>query len=146
MYSTQMRQIRFPVVLRSNNETRTRVDGCFTDIPDGSTLYHIPHCKALDSLILCHAARAVGAAHEFDVATSLLVAAAISSFLGLRPETISATSKTQVPHPSPKPPKPPRFRRRVTWFGSYKHTRAIVLTILSCPVGWRCVGRPSAEL
>jgi hypothetical protein len=79
----QMKRIRFPVVLGSNNETRTRVDGSFTDIPDGSTLYHVPHCEAFDSLILCHAARAVGAAHEFDVATSLLVAAAISSFLGL---------------------------------------------------------------
>ena len=76
------------IVLRSNNETRTRIDGSITDIPDGSTLYHVPHCEALDSLILCHAARAVGAAHEFDVTASLLVAAAISSFLGLRPETI----------------------------------------------------------
>jgi hypothetical protein len=62
---------------------RTRVNTSFADIPNGSTLNHVPHCETLDGLVLSNAARAVGATHEGDMATSLLVAAAISSFLGL---------------------------------------------------------------
>ena len=88
---------------------RTRVDASLADISDSSTLDHVPHGESLDGLILAHAARAVRAAHVGDVATSLLVAAAISSFLGLAEEGRSAavcwvgihtTSKGQIAHPS----------------------------------------------
>lgn len=61
----------------------TWVDTGFTDISDGRALNHVPHCEALDGLIFCDATRAVRATNKSDVATTLLVAAAISSFLGL---------------------------------------------------------------
>jgi len=55
----------------------------FLDIPDGRALHHVPHGETLDGLILRDTPRTIRAAHECDVATSLLVAATISSFLGL---------------------------------------------------------------
>lgn len=61
----------------------TGINASLVDIPNGGTLDHVPHCEALDGLVLSNTARAVGAADEFNVATSLLVATAISSFLGL---------------------------------------------------------------
>jgi len=57
------------------------VNAILADISDSSTLHHVPHCVTLDGLVFANAARTVGAAHECDVATALLVAAAISSFL-----------------------------------------------------------------
>jgi len=65
-------------------EPLTRVDASLADILHGSTLNHVPHSKTLDGLVLSYASRAVGAANEFNVAASLLVATAISSFLGLK--------------------------------------------------------------
>lgn len=58
------------------------VNASLADIPDSGALDHVPHSEPLDGLILSYSARAVGATHEGDVATTLLVTAAISSFLG----------------------------------------------------------------
>lgn len=63
---------------------RTRVDTGLADITNGSALYHVAHGEALDGLVLSNASRAVRAANEGDVATSLLVAAVISSLLCLQ--------------------------------------------------------------
>ena len=65
---------------------RTRVDGGLADITDGRALNHVPHGETLDSLVLADASRAVRAADEADVAAALLVAAVISSLLGLHNE------------------------------------------------------------
>lgn len=65
---------------------RTRVNTSLANIPNGGTLYHIPHSVALDSFVFANATRAIRAAHKCDVATTLLVAAAISSFLCLHEE------------------------------------------------------------
>jgi hypothetical protein len=62
---------------------RTRVDACVADVSDGGTFDHVSHREALDGLILPYTARAIGATHELDMATALLVAATISSFLCL---------------------------------------------------------------
>ena len=61
----------------------TRIHARLADISHGRALNHVAHCKALDRLVFGDAPRAVGAAHEADVATSLFVAPAVSSFLGL---------------------------------------------------------------
>lgn len=61
-----------------------RVDTGLADISNSGALDHVPHCEPLDRLVLGDAARAVGASDEPDVATSLFVASAGSSFLGLR--------------------------------------------------------------
>lgn len=68
------------------------VDAGFADVSDSGALNHVPHCEPLDGLVLSDAARAVGAAHENDMATSLLVAAAISSLFSLRGEYMSIRS------------------------------------------------------
>ena len=62
---------------------RTLVDRSLADIRNSSALYHVPHSEPLDSFVLLHATRAVGAAEVDNVATTLLVASAISSFCGL---------------------------------------------------------------
>lgn len=72
----------------------TGVDASLVDIPNGGTLDHVPHGEALDSLVLANTARAVGAANKFNVAAALLVATAISSFLGLDTNIIVSTSVT----------------------------------------------------
>ena len=61
----------------------TGIHARLADISHGRALDHVAHCKALDRLVFGDAPRAVGAAHEADVATSLFVAPAVSSFLGL---------------------------------------------------------------
>lgn len=70
---------------------RTRVDRRLGDVADGSALNHVPYGEALDGLVLRNAARAVRAANESDVATSLLVTAAISSLFRLQRRRISAS-------------------------------------------------------
>lgn len=62
---------------------RTGVDGGLADITDSRALDHVPHGETLDGLVLADASRAVRAADELDVAAALLVAAVISSLLGL---------------------------------------------------------------
>lgn len=62
------------------------INGSFADIPNSSALYHVPHRETLDSFILWDCTRAVGTTKETDMATALLVAATISSFLGLEPK------------------------------------------------------------
>ena len=79
----------------------TRINTSFADIPNSSTFNHIPHCKTLDSLIFRNATRAVGAAHEGNMSTTLLVTTAISSFLclmniGVRIESVSTLQKTHI--------------------------------------------------
>ena len=59
-----------------------RVNASLADIPNRGALDHVPHSEPLDGLVLAYSARAIGATHEGDVATALLVTAAISSFLG----------------------------------------------------------------
>ena len=71
------------IIANEVSKRRTRVDAGLADITNSGTLNHVPHGEPLDRLILGDAARAVRAAHEGDVATSLLVAAAISSFFSL---------------------------------------------------------------
>jgi hypothetical protein len=53
------------------------------DISHCGTLDHVPHGESFDSLVFRYGARAVGATQKAYMAASLLVAAAISSFLGL---------------------------------------------------------------
>jgi hypothetical protein len=53
------------------------------DVSDRCNLDHVPDSESLDGLVLCHCARAVGAAHEFDMAATFFVAAAVSSLLCL---------------------------------------------------------------
>ena len=60
------------------------INGSLTDISNSSALYHIPHSETLDGFILWDRTRAVGTAKESNMATALLVAATISSFLSLR--------------------------------------------------------------
>lgn len=60
------------------------INGSLADIPNSCALYHVPHRETLDGLILWDRTRAVGTAKETDMATALLVAATISSFLGLQ--------------------------------------------------------------
>jgi len=73
-------------------ERHTRVDAGFVDISDSSTFDHVFHREALDRLVLPYTARAVGATHEFDVATALLVTTAVSSFLCLMDSYVSIRS------------------------------------------------------
>jgi hypothetical protein len=61
----------------------TRINASFANITNSSTFNHISHCEAFDSLVFRNAARAIGAAHEGNMSTTLLVTTAISSFLGL---------------------------------------------------------------
>jgi hypothetical protein len=60
------------------------VDTGVTDIPNRGALDHVPDCEAFDCLVLGYCTTAVGAAEEVDVPTAFLVAATISSFLGLQ--------------------------------------------------------------
>jgi hypothetical protein len=62
---------------------RTRVDARVGDITHSGGLDHVAHGEALDRLVLGHAARAVRAADEVDMATTLLVTATGASLLGL---------------------------------------------------------------
>ena len=79
----------------------TRVDASLADISHCSTLDHVSHREALDRLVLGDSSRAVGAPHELDMPSSLLVSAAISSLLGLCRDSISATSSNEpMRHPS----------------------------------------------
>jgi len=71
-----------PRVIR-HSKNLTWEDASFADIPDGRALDHVPHSEALDGLVFGDTARAIRATNKGDVATALLVAAAISSFLGL---------------------------------------------------------------
>jgi hypothetical protein len=60
------------------------------DVTNGGALNHVANGKSLDSLVLGDTSRAVAAAHKLHVATSRLVAAAISSF-----------SRLHIPEPIP---------------------------------------------
>ena len=62
---------------------RTTVVAGVADITDGRALDHVTDGETLDGLILRDASRAVRAADEVDVAAAVLVAAVVSSLLGL---------------------------------------------------------------
>jgi hypothetical protein len=64
-------------------ERQTRIDAGVADISDGRTFDHVSYGEALDRLIFPYTTRAVGATHEFDMATAFLVATTTSSFLCL---------------------------------------------------------------
>ena len=68
----------------SRREGLARVHASIADIPNSSTLYHVPHCETFDGLVFGNTARAVRATHEVDLATAFPVAAAISSFFSLQ--------------------------------------------------------------
>ena len=110
----------------THERERTGIHARLADITHGRALDHVPHRKALDRLVFCHASRAVGAAHESNVAAPFLVAPAVSSFLGL----LSA--------PSAMPSSPHRSSPIVAM--RPKHANGAVdvsetgLTMLQCPV------------
>ena len=62
---------------------RTLIHGSFWDITDGGSLDHVTDSKSLDCFVLWYTSRAVGAAHESDVAAAFLVATAISPLFRL---------------------------------------------------------------
>ena len=67
----------------SNRLGRTLVYASLADITNRRCLDHVTDGETLDGLILRDASRAVGAADEVDVAAAVLVAAVVSSLLGL---------------------------------------------------------------
>lgn len=68
---------------QKEHNKHTRVDGSLADITNSGRLDHVPDGEPLDGLVLSHSPRAVRAADEDNMATSLLVTAAGTSLLGL---------------------------------------------------------------
>ena len=62
------------------------VHASLADITNRRRLDHVTDSEALDSLVLGDASRTVRAADEVDVAAAVLVAAVVSSLLGLNAE------------------------------------------------------------
>ena len=60
------------------------VHASLADITNRRRLDHVTDSEALDSLVLGDASRTVRAADEVDVAAAVLVAAVVSSLLGLQ--------------------------------------------------------------
>lgn len=96
------------------SDERTLVHARVADVTYGRGLDHVADGEALDGLVLADAARAVRAADEVDVTTSLLVAASGASLLGLstsfsmlseqiieEPGERKASGETQAIHPLP---------------------------------------------
>ena len=83
MYSTQGPKESVPSSRESKETKRTLVHARLADITDCRRLDHVAHSEALDGLVLGDASRAVRAADEVDVAAAFLVAAVVSSLLGL---------------------------------------------------------------
>ena len=91
---------------------RTLVHTSLADITDRRRLDHVTDGEALDSLVFGDASRAVRATNEVDVATAVLVAAVVSSLLGLcrtnekDERSVEATfgrpsSRVRLCHPTP---------------------------------------------
>ena len=78
------------------------INGSLADISNSSALHHVSHSETLDGFILWDCTRAVGTADESDMATALLVAATVSSFLGLRTKVklVSPSRDRSQGHPS----------------------------------------------
>ena len=70
----------------TNLKRRTLVHTRLANITDRRRLDHVTNSEALNGLVLRDASRAVGAADEVDVAAAVLVAAVVSSLLGLNAE------------------------------------------------------------
>ena len=121
------------IVALQSNSLRTGVHARIADIPDSSTLDHVTDGEALDRLVLAHASRAVRAAHELDVAAALLVAAVVSSLLGLRRETVSNCSHRHFPYLSSviQSPSMPSivFFRHFRAFRSIRISKRLLWTI-----------------
>ena len=49
------------------------------DVPHSGGLHNVPDHELLDGLVLGHALGAVGASHELDVATAMLVASVVTA-------------------------------------------------------------------
>jgi hypothetical protein len=60
-----------------------RVERRIRNVSNSGTLDHVADLESLDCLVLWHTAMAIGAAQRIDMATAVLVATAISSFLSL---------------------------------------------------------------
>jgi hypothetical protein len=87
MYSLGIEYSLHPVKITEKKKKRdehTRINRSLANIPNSSALHHVPHSETLDGFILWDCTRAVGTADESDMATTLLVTATVSSFLGLR--------------------------------------------------------------
>jgi hypothetical protein len=76
---------------------RTGVNAGLTNISHRRALYHIPDRESLYRFILRYCTRAIGAAHEADVATALFISATISSFLCLERERIQQLVNLNCP-------------------------------------------------
>lgn len=71
-----------------------RVERRIRNVANSSTFDHVAHLEALDCLVLWHTAMAIGAAQRIDMATAVLVAAAVSSFLSLMNASVRIVLKT----------------------------------------------------
>ena len=109
----QTRTGRINALKQATGTKRTRVHARLANIPHGCALDHVPHREALDRLVFADAPRAVGAAHKHNVSTPLLVAAAVSSFLGLSsvrervgvcPDGRCRVGTSMLPSPHPSRP------------------------------------------
>ena len=58
------------------------VDAGIGDISHGSSLHNVPDDELLDSLVLGAGLGAVGASHELDMATAVLVASVVTALGG----------------------------------------------------------------
>lgn len=79
----QSNLVGFTHVLGLYQRTLVLDHASLLDVSNDCTLNHIPHCESFGGLVLGHAAIAVGAVHELNVATTFLVAALTPSFLCL---------------------------------------------------------------
>lgn len=60
------------------------VDGCLSEISDGSSLNNVADDKFLDGLVLGHAAGTVGATHGLHMTAALLGTSVVPSLLSLQ--------------------------------------------------------------
>jgi hypothetical protein len=67
----------------------TGIDTGLGDVPNRRALHHIANRESLYCFVLGDCTRAIGAAHEADVATAFFISATISSLFGLRERTYS---------------------------------------------------------
>lgn len=67
-----------------SNKQLTCVNGGLVYVPYSRGFNDIPNHKLLNSFVLGHAARAVGASHGLDVAAAVLGASSITAFASLK--------------------------------------------------------------
>lgn len=79
------------------------VDAGILDVTDGCSLNNVPDNKLLDSLVLRHAAGAVGAADGPHMASPLLAAPVITALLSHNPRPRHRSFQAYTPYPDPDP-------------------------------------------